>query len=121
MEHSLEQGLPIKRNNWELIDWFYRLPLDHEIFTVTRRRQSLKAVIENLRSEPQKIRSARQATGREGSLSLVERTGWTLRRREAAQVEFPELVLPERFQMLAPDIQQRITKRMAMYEVRFEL
>jgi hypothetical protein len=66
MEHWLDEALPLRRENLKLIDWFYRLPVNHEIFRVTRRRQSLRTVIENLRSEPQKIRSARQVIGLNG-------------------------------------------------------
>jgi hypothetical protein len=120
MEELLKQGLPIKRQNWELIDWFYRLSADHEIFTVTYRRQSLRAVIQNLRSEPQKIRSARRAIELEEYLSASQsealRTGWTVQLREAAREEFPELTLPERYDMMPADMQQRVAKRIALYE-----
>jgi hypothetical protein len=104
MEESLKQGLPIKRQNWELIDWFYRLPADDKIFEVTRRRQSLRAVVENLRSEAQKIHSARQIIELDGFLCPSERetllTGWTVQLRSAAREEFPELMLPERYDMV---------------------
>jgi hypothetical protein len=120
MEESLKQGLPMTRQNGELIDWFYHLPADHKIFDVTRRRQSLRAVVENLRSEAQKIYSARQIIELDGFLSPSEsetlRTGWTIRLREAAHEECPELILPERYDMVPPDIKQRIAKRIAMHE-----
>src|SRR5262249_27274202 len=38
--HWLNNALPMKRGDWELIDWFYRLPADHEIFDVMLRRQA---------------------------------------------------------------------------------
>src|SRR5262249_42930337 len=88
MDESLNQALPIKRENWELIDWFYRLSADHEIFKVTYRRQSLKALIQNLVSELQKIYSARRTIGLDGFLNPTEtetvRTGWTVQLRRAA-------------------------------------
>jgi hypothetical protein len=120
MEESLKQALPIKRKYWELIDWFYRLPADHRIFIVTHRRQTLRAVVQNLRVEPQKIRSARQAIKLHGNLDPSEsdtlRTGWTVQLRLATHDEFPDLILPERYEMVPPDIQERIVKRIAMNE-----
>jgi hypothetical protein len=64
--------MPIKRADLDLIDWFYRLPDNHEIFNVTHKRQSIAAVIENLASETQKIRSARREIGQNGAPSVRE-------------------------------------------------
>lgn|SRR5262249_25197785 len=120
MEESLKQALPIERKHWELIDWFYRLPADHRIFTVTYRRQTLRAVVQNLRTELQKVRSARLAIKLDGFLDPREsetlRTGWTAQLRSAAHAEFPDLILPQRYEMVPPDIQKRIAKRIAMNE-----
>jgi predicted phage replisome organizer len=58
MDHWLDQALPVKREDLELVRWFYGLPASHKIFTVTRRRQSMAALVQNLVSEVQKIRSA---------------------------------------------------------------
>jgi hypothetical protein len=60
MTEALDRALPVRREQWTLLDWFYRLPAHHRIFAVTRRRQSIKAVIDNLSSELQKILSARR-------------------------------------------------------------
>jgi predicted phage replisome organizer len=58
--YLLNELLPIRPADLRLIDWFYGLTSDHEIFTVTRRRQSMWTLLENFRSEVEKIRSARR-------------------------------------------------------------
>jgi hypothetical protein len=67
MDYQLAEALPMKREDWRVIDHFYRLPDDHEIFTVTRKRNGLGALIENLATEPGKIRGAFKAIGRNGA------------------------------------------------------
>lgn len=59
----LDDELPLARRSWDLIEWFYQLPKDHKIFTVTNRRQSMRSLLENVKSEPQKIRAARETIG----------------------------------------------------------
>ena len=58
MNEWLARALPMKREDLELVSWFYLLPTSHKIFSVTRRRQSMAALIQNLTYEVQKIRSA---------------------------------------------------------------
>jgi hypothetical protein len=79
LEHCLDQALPMKRTDFELLYWFYRLPCDHAIFTVTRRKQSMRTLIENLSSEVQKIESALRelASLEQKEKPLCEEDGWT--------------------------------------------
>jgi hypothetical protein len=66
-DYALSQALPMMREDWAVIDRFYRLPSTHQIFSVTRKRHSMGALIENLMDEPTKIRSAWGAIGRNGA------------------------------------------------------
>ena len=79
LERCLDEALPMKLADLELLTWFYRLPCDHAIFRVTQRRQSMRAVIENLDSEVQKIESALKvlASLEQKEKPLCEEDGWT--------------------------------------------
>jgi hypothetical protein len=124
--YYLDQVLPITTSDLEMIDWFYRLPVNHKIFRVTRRRQSLRAVLQNFRSEVQKIRSARKQIGLVASVKAGEEQDddeeyvrpygqWTAELWQAAEVEFEgRLTLPPRFIDLDGDLQQRIEERLEL-------
>ncbi len=87
-----------------MVDWLYRLPLDHEIFKVTKRRQSFSKLVENLRSEAQKARSARKQIGLNGIRPAAvekEPAGW----REYFEKLNPGCWLPPTYRQLS--IQQR--------------
>jgi hypothetical protein len=89
-EQWLDEALPLSRDNWALIDWFYRLRENHEIFSVTRRRQSLRSLIQHLKSEPQKIRSARKVIGLNGLHADSDSDEqWTQARLDAAKEVVP--------------------------------
>ncbi len=104
LEHWLDEHLPMAGEDLEMVDWLYRLPLDHEIFKVTKRRQSFSKLIENLRSEAQKIRSARKQIGLNGIRPVAaekEPAGW----REYFEKLNPGCWLPATYRQLS--IQQR--------------
>ena len=63
MEGSLKHALPMKREKFELVDRFYRLPDDHPIFRVIQAKPSIESVIRNLRWEPRRIRFALMKIG----------------------------------------------------------
>jgi len=91
--HWLNQALPIKRQEWEMIDWFYRLKDNHEAFDMTYRRQSMKALIKNLKTEIQKVRSIRKRLQVEERREMNARDRrndvWTPERRAAFEAMFP--------------------------------
>jgi hypothetical protein len=59
----LDQVLPARIADLALIDWFYRLSDDHEIFRHTMRRQSLRTLLQHYESECDKIRVNRKKIG----------------------------------------------------------
>jgi predicted phage replisome organizer len=120
--YLLNELLPIRPADLWLIDWFYGLPSDHEIFTVTRRRQSMWALLENFRSEVEKIRSARRLIDLPMNLSIEEKDEdsnepehqeWTeeLYRGLCKAIDVEKIdvnTLPPTFSELDEDIQRRV-------------
>ena len=115
MEHWLSETLPLSADDLDLIDFLYRAPLDHAIFTVTHRRQSMRALIENLPSEIQKVKSALRLLEIKkdpAPAALPESDGWGNGYREAALAEFgQDVTLPARFAGLPGDLQRRVMDR----------
>jgi hypothetical protein len=97
MEYDLDQISPIRREEWELVNWIYRLPKDHEIFQLTHLRQSIEAVLQNFSREVQKVRSVRKRlglsalgpAGDEAEPANETTTEWTRERRAAWETMFP--------------------------------
>lgn len=123
MEHWLNDALPLNAQDVELVTWFYRLPDSHPIFTVTRRRQSMRALIEFLHSEIQKVKAAlrlldiKKAPAPEPEPE-EEFDGWSNGYREAAIAEFgDDVVLPRNFWDLGGDLQARVKARRQKMEV----
>ncbi|MGI9089190.1 MAG: hypothetical protein ACR2HH_15865 [Chthoniobacterales bacterium] len=102
LEHQLVEALPMQREDFDLLDWAYRLNQaepDHAIFVTTpgriglTLRQSFSALIENLPGEVQKIRRARKTIGLKelgdsGSKTREEPDGWlALYQREYPNAE----------------------------------
>jgi hypothetical protein len=113
MECWLDQALPMKREDWELIDWFYRLPEDHRVFTFTARRQSMKALMENLPREIEKIRSATRKLGLNRLHKKKIRNdanGWTPERIAVFEAMFPGAD-PGRYDLLGSSLQQQIEEK----------
>jgi hypothetical protein len=116
LNYWLDQAMPMKREDWALIDWFYRLPHDHEAFTMTYRRQSLGALLENLVNEIDKIRTIRKKMGMNGAPGSAqnqsEPEGWTKKRRVAFELMFPEAkvldVDPGPFHLLGAELCAKI-------------
>ncbi len=121
MEHKLDEFLPLKREDWALIEWFYRLPDDHEIFMITYRRQSVEALIENLSREVQKIRSTRRRirlkslypAEDEAASAREAMTEWTPERREAWETMFPNTD-PGPFYLLGHDLQRQVDENVRL-------
>lgn len=112
MEHQLNEFLPMKRKDWELIAWFYGLPEDHEIFTITFRRQSIEALIENLSREVQKIRTARKRLGLNelNKKPAAATDEWTRERSAAFEKLFPGCD-PGPFYLLDREMRERIDEK----------
>jgi Helix-turn-helix domain len=113
IEYWLDRALPLRREDWELIDWFYRLPDDHEVFTMTYSRQSMAALMENLPREIEKVRSIRKRLGLKKLSKKAEREsrkeeGWTRERWAALQALFPGAADPGPFELLGRDIREQI-------------
>jgi predicted phage replisome organizer len=117
-EYWLDEVLPMKRDNLELIEWCYGLSPDHKLFKVTRRRQSMAAVIEHLRSEPQKIRTARKVIGLNGlhdkPVERPEDADLMPEQIAAAQKLYgADIPLPAKWGQLAPSTREEITAAIA--------
>lgn len=52
----LSQAIPISREDWSLIAAWFRLPLDHPVFEVTKRKQELTTFLRDFNGEIDKIR-----------------------------------------------------------------
>jgi hypothetical protein len=109
VEHWLHEALPMKRADFELLHWFYHLPADHEAFTMTFRRQSFGALIQNLAREIEKIRSVRKKLGLNGlhGGSQVAPEGWTEKKRAAFERLFPGSD-PGPFHLLDRELREKI-------------
>jgi hypothetical protein len=109
--HLLDDALPLPRRDWELIAWAYRQPASDRIHEVTMLKQSFDALMKNLRSEPQKIESARKRLGLNGLNPLSaepkpEPPGW----REIAEKEYEGVPLPESFWQLSETARRRVVE-----------
>ena len=107
LDHHLVAALPMAREDLALIEWAYRLresTPDHPVFVSDRQktglvlRASWTRLIENLASEPQKIRTARKSIGLNGLYADVEKkkeepADW----RELFAREYPTADLPASF------------------------
>ncbi len=117
LEHHLDAELPLARESWRLIDWFYRLQEDHPIMAVTMRRQSFESLIRNLGEESQKIRSARKKIGLNGLSEtgdgIAESDGWTPARKKAAAELYGDRELPERFSQMPASARTEIETRIS--------
>lgn len=113
MEHWLDQILPLKRAEWELVHWFYHLPDDHEVFELTYRRQSIAALIEKWGRELEKIHSVRKKLGvsrcHAEPATPQPRDEWTEKRLAAFQKMFPGCD-PWPFYLLGSDLRERIDR-----------
>jgi hypothetical protein len=128
-EDLVRRAMPLTRADLASLKWLYRLPEDHEIFRVTRRRQSFDALLVNLAGEVQKVRAAKKIAGLPDELDeeLEERErryreeeeAWTLERQQATRELFPEMVAaqgtaagpPPKFTDLDSDLRARIEAR----------
>jgi hypothetical protein len=118
MEHWLNDALPIKASDLNLVDWLYRLPLDHPIFTVTLRKQSMRALVQGgLRFEAQKIRSAlailavKKNSAPDEPEPEEDEPEWTNERMVATRELFPginESVFNKAYVMVAGDVRAQI-------------
>jgi Helix-turn-helix domain len=111
----LRKALPLKREDWNVIDWLYRLPDDHEVFKMTFRRQSMIALLENLEREIQKARLMRKRMKRLDD-SVTDRSdgqeaGWTDKRRRALEALFPGAAYPGPFELLDRDLRTMIDEK----------
>jgi hypothetical protein len=108
VEHWLHEALPMKRADFELLHWFYHLPAEHEAFTMTFRRQSFGALIQNLGREVEKIRSVRKRLGLNGlNGSEATQPGWTEKKRAAFEKLFPGSD-PGPFHLLDRELREKI-------------
>lgn len=109
----VNEAMPIRLADLELVERFYLASNAHEIFTVTRKRHTFAALLENLRSEPQKIRSALRAIGRKDlaprpkSVGIDDATpaSWVLAVRKLFGPDAP--VFPRKSDF-APSVRARI-------------
>ena len=113
MEHYLVAYLPFRREILELIDWFYRLPVNHKIFNITARRQSLAALIQNLAQEVQKIRSARKAIGLNGAIGEIKKINAdpdlsAEQIAAAKRIYGDDVPLPPKWSQLSPSVRAEI-------------
>lgn len=117
LEHHLDAALPLARESWLLIDWFYRVPEDHPIFNITMRRQSFESVIRNLDEEVQKIKSSRKKIRLNGIVDcgarISESQEWTAARKKAALELYGERELPALFSEMAASARTEIELRIA--------
>ena len=120
LEHLLDAALPMERQDLELLRWFYTQPANHAIFKITMRRQSMRALIENLESEIQKVKSvvkslpkktAAAAEIDEEAEEYDERQGWTNERVAATRELFPRVnedLFERPYEHVAGDIRVQI-------------
>lgn len=116
-EHWLDQALPVTRNDWQALDWFYRLPANHEGLKTTARRQSLESFLEHFRTEIDKAKSLRKRLGLNGYCAAPrrEREEWTPELRSAAiEVYGPDARLTECFGQMPASAQTEIRKKAAL-------
>lgn len=112
----LDDALPIRRSDWHVLDWFYRLPLDHDVFKTTARRQSAEAFLENLKGEIDKAKTKRKALGLNGDFATdeidsIEPDGWTPARKKTARDLFGNQKLPNRFADLGASVCRQIDQK----------
>ncbi|SRR6266498_166302 len=114
MANWLRKALPLKREDWNVIDWLYRLPDDHEAFTMTFRRQSMMALLENLPREIEKARLMRKRLNlrRDSAENRPEkRDCWTQERRRAFEALFPGVGYPGPLELLGRDLCDTIDRK----------
>ena len=116
LEHWLDEALPMKADDLALLDWFYRLPPGDPIFKVTLRRQSMRALIENVESEVQKVKSALRLLDIKKSPAEPEpeekqAPEWTNERMAATRELFPgvsEDLFSKEYTLVAGDVRAQI-------------
>jgi hypothetical protein len=113
LEHWLDEALPMKEEDLNLLDWFYDLPADHEAFAITRRRQSFPKLIEHIKEELQKIRQVRKHFGLNGAKAIETlKEDWTETRKEAAVILWgPEKKMPPHFRDLPTSAQREVDEK----------
>jgi hypothetical protein len=120
LEHYLSEALPMRRGDWELLDWFYRLPDDHAIFKITMRCQKFDAMMQKLPGELDKIRVNRRKLGLNGLHPATNKDDsdgmWNAARMIAAQELYGEqagIKFPPRFDQMPKSSQIEIDKEVA--------
>jgi hypothetical protein len=112
LEHHLDAALPLERESWLLIDWFYRVPEEHPILSITMRRQSFESLIRNLGEETQKIRSARKKIGLNGISEtgnrISESDEWSPARKKVAGELYGDRELPALFSQMPASARNEI-------------
>ena len=114
-EQLVRDAMPLSRADLELLLWFYRLPADHEIFSVTMHKQKFSSVLEDLVGEVQKVRRARKMLMLSDELEEeVEKNcgpdGW----EAVAHELYPRMTFPESFwDITSPEVMERIKERLA--------
>jgi hypothetical protein len=112
-DHWLDQALPLTRQDWQALDWFYRLPTNHKGLETTARRQSLESFLEHLRSEIDKAKSLRKRLGLNGyseaNSGARPRQEWPPGGKEAAiKLYGPRDEWPEFFDQMPASTQSEI-------------
>lgn len=110
----LQAAQPITRAGFDALEWFYGLPLNHEVFRTTARVQSAEQLLRKLKNEIGKALTIRAQVG-EPATALQkepEPDGW----RALYEREYPGADLPASFWQLTRNRRDELPALRAKYE-----